>query len=149
MNKKLIITAIILVSIIILAIFINRWIKKKKLEKLQQGSIDLGKQEGLSTGDDAKIISKISKVDLAAQKRIVDGTPVIELADAIYSAKSIYNDDEGLIYSTLGRLKSKASLSFLSNYFQSVYKISLIAYLQSFMSAEELGKVNNILKQLK
>ena len=149
MTKKLIIAAIILVAILAFTILIRKWIIAKKKRDLEQSGIDLGKIQGLSAGDAERIVSGLSKAELQKQKQIVDGTPVIELANAIHSAKSLYNDDEDLVYTTLGRLKSKASLAFLSDYFQKTYKISLIAYLQSFLSAEEQGIVNNILKKLK
>lgn len=149
MVRNLIIGIIAAALLIIAAVLIRKWIKEKKKEALEKSGVDLANREGINEGDDKKIINKIAKENLKAEQNTVDGTPVIELAEALHDSKGIVNDDEDKVYVTLGRLKSKASLAYLSNYFQKVYKVSLIAYLQTFLSAEELGKVNDILKKLK
>lgn len=149
MVRNLIIFLIAAALLIIAAVLIRKWIKEKKKEALEKSGLDLANREGLSEGDAEKIIKKIKKENLTAEQKTVDGTPVIELAEAIHDSKGVFDDDEDKVYVTLGRLKSKASLSYLSDYFQKIYKVSLIAYLQTFLSAEELGKVNEILKKLK
>lgn len=113
-----------------------------KGEKKLAGDTHLTK-DGLSV-----TVKEVPKKDLQAVKKQLDNFDPKPIADMIYNAAGVFNDDEDAVYSAFSMLKSKAELSLLADYFQRLYKKSLFEYIQSFLNAEELSNVNDVVSKL-
>lgn len=148
-STKVVITSVSVLGLAVAGYFTYEAIVTANLKK---AALNLSTNPALNPGGDAKVVDAISKSDLAAQKVIVDNTPVIEIGDSIYNAKGTFWSNQSnydKVLTALARIQSPAALAYLSDYFQLTYKISLLGYLQSWMDSVSLGSVNNLLNNLK
>tara|TARA_R110000868_G_scaffold167670_2_gene402059 strand:- start:4104 stop:4556 length:453 start_codon:yes stop_codon:yes gene_type:complete len=70
------------------------------------------------------------------------------LAQRIYNAKGIFNDDESAVYGVFEAFQTKSQVSFLSYIFYSIYKKSLFGFLSEFLNVDELSKIAVICNKL-
>lgn len=145
--KNKIIYIIAGLAFLVLAYFaVSAFAKKQKEKKLLKGGLDAS---GTLDADGNEVIQNVSKKDIATELQNIKNTPVAEIAQQIWNAKGVFNDDEDAVYLALSRLKSRVTLTLLTDYFKGNYGTTLTNYLQSFLDQSEMGKVNEILKKLK
>ncbi len=122
--------------------------KKNKKEKAGKGAGELAKNADLTKMGIENIAKQIPKKDLEAVKKSLHAFDPTPIGDMIYNAHGFWNDEEDVVYNAFNMLKNRAELSLLSGYFERLYKVGLFVYLQRFMNADELAKVNEITKKL-
>lgn len=69
-------------------------------------------------------------------------------AELLKKSKGLFNDDESAVYGVFQNMKTQSQVSFLADTFQSMYGVSLAAYLLSFLDEDEMQKVLAIIKRL-
>lgn len=72
---------------------------------------------------------------------------IVKAADDIWDSKDPINDDEAKVYAAFERMRSKAEVSMMASYFNDKRKRSLYTYLESFLSADERQKVQDIVNR--
>lgn len=80
------------------------------------------------------------KIPSAVENFVISG-----LVNKIYDAKGFFNDDEDAVYNFFRKLESKMQASATAFYFKKEFGRDLSAYLASFMNAEEIQKVTDII----
>jgi len=68
------------------------------------------------------------------------------LVNKIHDAKGFFNDDENAVYDFFRELQSKRQVSATAYYFKKEFGQSLTSYLSGFMSAAEIQKVSDLIK---
>lgn len=71
-----------------------------------------------------------------------------ELAEIIYDAMGLFNDDEDAIYAVFRQLKAKTQVSWLADVFFQQYNADLYQYLRGRMSDSEMDVVHGIVNNL-
>lgn len=74
---------------------------------------------------------------------------LLQLANALYDAKGITNDDESLVFNVLSSLPNLFVASALAFTFKQTYKKDLQSYLQGFLNESEYKQVVKILNSKK
>lgn len=93
-------------------------------------------------------------LNLQQQKRKFYGFPnqaqtATNIATRIYNSKSVFNDNEAMLFGALNQLQYKTQISIVSYYFLKKYNKDLAQYLSSFLSAKEMAGVYNRFDKLK
>ncbi len=122
--------------------------KNNKKGKGDKGAGELAKNTDLTKVGIENIAKQVPKKDLEAVKKSLNAFDPKPIADMIYNAHGLWNDEEDVVYNAFNMLKNRAELSLLSSYFEGLYKVGLFVYLQRFLNANELAKVNDITKKL-
>jgi hypothetical protein len=71
------------------------------------------------------------------------------LASQVYEAINWYNDDEQMIYNAIQQAGTSHNLSLVSRMFSAAYQKSMVEYISSSLNAEEMQKVEIIIKNFK
>ncbi len=124
---------------------VYKHIQKKKVT---EGAKDLAANVDLTSGGLGAIAKEIPKSKLADVTKQLKSFDVKQIGDLIYDAHGVFNDDEDAVYFAFSRLKNRAELTLLSEYFKKLYKIDLFIYIQGWMNPTELTKINDIVKKL-
>ncbi len=124
---------------------IHRQLEKNKL---LDGQKQLAANIDFTSGGLANISKQIPPSKIPAVKEALHNFDVKVVGDMIYNAHGFWNDDEDAVFSAFARLKNRAELTLLSDYFKRLYKVDLFVYLQNFMNPGELTKINDIVKKL-
>lgn len=74
---------------------------------------------------------------------------LMQLANALYDAKGLVNDDETLVFNVLSSLPNLFVASALAFTFKQTYKRDMQSYLQSFLNESEYKQVVKILNRKK
>ncbi len=69
-------------------------------------------------------------------------------AKDIKKSLGLITDNEELIYSTFAQLKNKTNISEIAESFKSMYKKDLRSFLLSYLSKNEMQKLNDIINKL-
>lgn len=128
-------------------LIIQRRTRVNLIEQINKKLADQSTVSGDYTGLQYEAFDPRFYKDKAGAKLITLATAT-NFAKIIYDAKSIWNDDEDAVYSTLRKMTAKTQVSFLSDIFQRNYNVSLYAYLTSFLSSSEMETVKNIINQM-
>lgn len=117
-------------------------------KRLAQAGKQLAGNVDLTSGGLADVAKRIPPSKLAEAKASLKSFDVKQIADLIYNSHGVFNDEEEDVYAAFSMLKNQAQLALLADYFERLYKKGLFFYLQSFLDASELKKINDITKTL-
>jgi len=67
----------------------------------------------------------------------------------IKAAKGVFSDDYPAVIDVIAKIRNKGDYYLLSNLFAAIYKQNMMAYLESFLNADEMRPINNKLSKLK
>ena len=79
----------------------------------------------------------------------IENFVIPSLVNKIHDAKGLFNDDEDAVYNFFRKLETKMQVSATAHFFKQTFGVDLSQYLDSFMSAEELQKVSEIVDMKK
>jgi hypothetical protein len=71
------------------------------------------------------------------------------IAQTLYDAHGLFNDDEQAVYGALRQLSYKTQLSWVADVFYQQYQQDLYQYLRNFLDDSEMSIVNSIAANLK
>lgn len=140
---------IILALLVLIGYTIKSWINSGKEEDDVEGAAELGNETAVT---DDKLSKYVKNVPASQRAKVLEGIKAMRLAELgnmIEDAKGVTDDDEEMIYTAFKMIKSKIQLAVFADYFKSVYKTPIFVYLQNFLNAEELNKINDIVSKLK
>lgn len=84
----------------------------------------------------------------------IDTPTATTLANQIYNAMGIFNDDEDAVFAAFRTLKTKSNVSFLAKVFSDIYSQDLLTFLrggiwpQDHLSDADVNTINSFLSQL-
>lgn len=129
--------------------FLHSYFKKLKTKKDEISEGEVAKKLSGNIGNIAGSLKNKSLKERERQQNSLKNFDVKIPADLIYNAHGIFDDDEDSVYSAFSKIETTAQLQLLELYFKKLYKKDLFTYIQNFLDASELAKVNTIIKKIK
>ena len=142
MKQKIVIIAIVAVA--------GLFILNKTLQAvgLKDSPAEKNEQNNLSnkwlTGNPFVDYVKKEKFKIPSQ---IENFVIPSLLNKIHDAKGFFNDDEEAVYTFFRELQSKMQCSAVAYYFRKEYNTTLTAYLSTFLNAEEINKIVEIVNK--
>jgi len=82
------------------------------------------------------------------QKLLLTTGAASAYSTVLKEAKGLFNDDEAAVLGIFQNMKTKSQVSYLSDVFQTIYGVSLVAFLLNFLSEDEFNQVAKIVNGL-
>jgi len=146
---KIVVVVVVGIIISVITYLVVKHLKDKHNQEGQQELSDNLQSDVLANA----VKDSIAKKGAVALKKAMDEFETSGRAQDIFTliknAPGVTNDDEDAVYSAFAKLRNKNDLAFLSNYFTRKTGKDLFVFLQGFLNASELKKVNDITSKLK
>lgn len=141
-RKSAIILGSILIAVPITYGIVTRIVRKKRIDEVIKLIDNPSTVQGTSVSALSFNVAFDPKYYKTVKKALLlTSASANAIADSIYNAKGIFDDNEDAIYNAFKSIKAKTQLSQLSDVFKNKYGKDLYNYLTSFLDEEELGKV--------